>query len=128
MTRLRPWATGACFALLVAACEPETGNPGGSGGTSPTGGTTGTTGGTTSTGGRSTGGTSSPTGGTSPGTGGVMGTGGSSAANTLVTSASGAYWKTGTWTEVTSTATVTVNDATNYQTWDGFGGAFNEIK
>ncbi len=127
MTKLQPWTTGACFALLVAACEPETVNPGGSGGTSPTGGTTGTTGGMSSSGGRNTGGTNSPTGGTSPGTGGAMGTGGSSAANTLVTSASGAYWKVGTWTEVSSTATVTVNDATTYQTWDGFGGAFNEL-
>jgi glucosylceramidase len=44
-----------------------------------------------------------------------------------VTSASGAYWKTGTWTEVTSSATVTVNDGSTSQTWDGFGGAFNEL-
>jgi glucosylceramidase len=44
-----------------------------------------------------------------------------------VTSASGAYWKTGTWTEVTSTANVTVNDSSTAQTWEGFGGAFNEL-
>ncbi|HYQ18093.1 MAG TPA: glycoside hydrolase family 30 beta sandwich domain-containing protein [Polyangiaceae bacterium] len=45
----------------------------------------------------------------------------------LVTSATGAYWKTGTWTEAAGTATVTVNAATSFQTWDGFGGAFNEL-
>jgi len=44
----------------------------------------------------------------------------------LVTSASGAFWKTGTLTDSTSNATVTVNDANAYQTWEGFGGAFNE--
>jgi glucosylceramidase len=45
-----------------------------------------------------------------------------------VTSSSGAYWKTATWTEVTSgTADVTVNDGSPAQTWDGFGGAFNEL-
>jgi glucosylceramidase len=44
----------------------------------------------------------------------------------LVTSASGNYWKSGTWTEVTSNATVTVNDSSAAQTWEGFGGAFNE--
>jgi len=46
-----------------------------------------------------------------------------------VTSASGAYWNTSaTLTTVTSgTATVTVNDGTAAQKWDGFGGAFNEL-
>jgi len=47
--------------------------------------------------------------------------------NVLVTSASGAYWKTSTWTEATGAATVTVSAAKSYQTWDGFGGAFNEL-
>jgi glucosylceramidase len=47
----------------------------------------------------------------------------------LVTSASGAYWQTnGTLTTVTSgNATVTVNDGSPAQTWEGFGGAFNEL-
>ena len=49
------------------------------------------------------------------------------ASNVLVTSASGAFWKTATWTEATGTATVTVNATKTYQTWDGFGGAFNEL-
>jgi len=45
----------------------------------------------------------------------------------LVTSASGNYWKTGTLTESTATATVTVNDTSVGQKWDGCGGAFNEL-
>ena len=45
----------------------------------------------------------------------------------LVTSASGAYWKTdGMLTESTAAATVTINDTQAQQTWDGFGAAFNE--
>jgi glucosylceramidase len=45
----------------------------------------------------------------------------------LVTSASGAYWKTdGTVMDSTASATVTVNDTAG-QTWEGFGGAFNEL-
>lgn len=43
-----------------------------------------------------------------------------------MTSGNNTYWKTDTWTEVTASATVTVND-TPAQTWDGFGGAFNEM-
>src|SRR5580704_10400234 len=51
------------------------------------------------------------------------------AQTSLVTSAPGAYWNTSaTLTTVTSgTATVTVNDGTPAQKWDGFGGAFNEL-
>jgi glucosylceramidase len=46
----------------------------------------------------------------------------------LVTSAENNYWKEGTPTEVTTgTADVTVSDSTTYQTWDGFGGTFNEV-
>jgi len=49
-------------------------------------------------------------------------------ASTLVTSAPGAYWNTdGQLTEVTTgSASVTVDDASTAQTWEGFGGAFNE--
>ncbi|HEY5088706.1 MAG TPA: glucosylceramidase, partial [Polyangia bacterium] len=48
---------------------------------------------------------------------------------TLVTSAPGAYWNTeGQIAEVTSAnVDVTVNDASTAQTWEGFGGAFNEM-
>jgi glucosylceramidase len=55
--------------------------------------------------------------------------GGATPQPVLVTSAANAYWKTnGTLTTVTTgTATVTVNDGTAMQAWEGFGGAFNEI-
>jgi len=90
--------------------------------TTSSGGKVGATGGVSSTGGSQTGGVQG-TGGTttSPGTGGST-----TAASTLVTSASGNYWKSGTWTEVTTNATVTVDDTKASQTWEGFGGAFNE--
>ncbi len=123
----------------------QSGGSGGnaSGGTTAKGGTSGggaggsAAGGTTS----STGGSSTPSGGTTgPGgsqSGGATGAGGDSSpgsggtttpSTVLVTSASGAYWKTGTWTEVTSgSATVTVNDTSTAQNWEGFGGAFNEL-
>jgi len=73
----------------------------------------------------------------SGGSSGATGTGGSSSTGTggststgpiLITSALNAYWQTGTVTTVTSgTADVTVTDTTTYQTWDGFGGTFNEM-
>ena len=81
----------------------------------------GASGGALGTGGGQTGGVQGTGGTTNPGSGGAT-----TAANTLVTSASGSYWKSGTWTEVTSTATVTVDDTKASQTWEGFGGAFNE--
>jgi len=48
---------------------------------------------------------------------------------TLVTSAPGAYWNTdGQLTAVTDgKADVTVDDSATAQTWEGFGGAFNEL-
>ena len=109
----------------------------GSGGTTSSGGTSATGNGgslASRSGGASAGGTGGaapPSGGSlaGPGTRGTVspGTGGSSApASVLVTSAEGAYWKTASWTEVTSNATLVVSDGTTYQTWEGFGGAFNE--
>jgi glucosylceramidase len=49
--------------------------------------------------------------------------------STLVTSASGDYWNQAAKpTEATSVnADVTVNDSSTAQTWEGFGGAFNEM-
>jgi glucosylceramidase len=103
-------------------------NTSGGGAGSGTGGTTvltsgkgGALGGALGTGGSQTGGVPGTGGTTIPGSGGAT-----TAANTLVTSASGSYWKSGTWTEVTSSATVTVDDTKTSQTWEGFGGAFNE--
>jgi glucosylceramidase len=78
-----------------------------------------------------------PTGGAPGGNPGTGGSGGQPEAGgapstfvepQLVTSAQNAYWKVGTLTEVASgTAGVTVNDASTFQKWDGFGGTFNEV-
>ena len=63
------------------------------------------------------------------GTTGPAGTGGAAPTMLLVTSAPNAYWNTtGTLSVVTTgIADVTVNDATTMQTWEGFGGSFNEM-
>ena len=67
-------------------------------------------------------------GGTTGSGGSTTGTGGTAPAVPFAfTSAPGAYWKPGTLTTVTSTADMMVTDTTTYQTWDGFGGAFNEM-
>lgn len=92
---------------------------GGSGGSM--GGRTGETGGVLGTGGGNPAGGVQGTAGSPPGTGGSTTT-----SSLLVTSASGAYWQIGTMTTVTSSADITVKDQTTYQTWDGFGGTFNE--
>jgi glucosylceramidase len=93
------------------------------GGASGNGGKTGTNGGAPAVGGSQSGG-SQGTGGSAPGTGGTT-----VAELKLVTSSSSSYWKTdGSWTEVSSgTADVTVNDSSASQTWEGFGGCFNEM-
>jgi len=54
---------------------------------------------------------------------------GAAEALSLVTSAPGAYWKTDVQlTEVTdASADVTVDDTATAQTWEGFGGSFNEM-
>ena len=72
-----------------------------------------------------------------PGTAGAAGTTGTAgtagmlgSTPALVTSTPGAYWKTDAQlTDVTAsgTADVTVDDASAAQTWEGFGGAFNEM-
>jgi glucosylceramidase len=100
-------------------------NPGAGG--NAAGGAAGSSGASGAAGG-STGAGGTPAGGAT-GAGGSSSAGGATTASTvLVTSASGAYWKTGTWTEAASgTATVTVNDSSAAQKWDGFGGAFNEM-
>jgi glucosylceramidase len=119
--------TGGTTGSGGAAGAKGTGDTMGTGGTGGTGGTVGMTGGTTGSGGaagaKGTGGTTG-TGGTSTG-----GAGGSASAEPmLITSGQGAYWQTATWTVVTSgTADVTVNDTNTLQTWNGFGGTFNEM-
>jgi glucosylceramidase len=104
-------ASSSCVANVTTGTGGATAT-GGSGGSTGTGGSGGTpgTGGSTSTGG-------------TPGTGGAP-----PAQSSVVTSASGNYWKSATLTTVTSgTATVTVTDSSTAQTWEGFGGAFNEL-
>jgi glucosylceramidase len=125
-------ACGAGQSCVSGACVGGVGGSPGSGGVSggaggaTGGGTGGVTGG--ATGGVSGGGTGGVTGGA---TGGVSGGAGGAIVTQppLVTSAANAYWKTdGQWTVVTTgTADVTVNDASTQQTWEGFGGAFNEL-
>jgi len=116
-------STGATGGASSSGGSQNGGATGQAGGTPGSGGRTGATGGTSGTGGSQTGGVPGTGGATAPGTGGST-----TPATALVTSASGTYWKTdGTWTEVTSgTADVTVNDSSMAQTWQGFGGAFNE--
>jgi glucosylceramidase len=109
----------------------------GGGGTSGTGGAGGTTGGSGSAGtagmNQDSGSTGMGAGGTTGGSGGMAGSSADSGGTPvtlapLVTSATGAYWKTdGTLTDSTATAVVTVNDTAPAQKWDGFGGAFSEL-
>src|SRR5665213_593339 len=109
---------GTCIGITT------TGNGGVTGSVGMTG-----AGNTTGTGGAGGVGGATGTGGSATAMGGTTGTGGSPPAETvLVTSAQGAYWQTnGQLTTVASgTATVTVNDSSTAQTWEGFGGAFNE--
>jgi glucosylceramidase len=130
-----------------------TGGVQGTGGQSQVGGTGGRTsnaGGAPGAGGDASGGNATSTGGATGKGGGVAGAIGSGGATPaggsqgaggaaggasgpvtlppLVTSAPNAYWNTsGALTTVTSNADITVTDTTTYQTWDGFGGSFNEM-
>ncbi|HEY7372556.1 MAG TPA: glycoside hydrolase family 30 beta sandwich domain-containing protein [Polyangia bacterium] len=107
----------------------------GSGGSGTGGSGTGGSGtGGSGTGGSGTGGSSTGTGGRGGTTGaGGSGSGGSGTGGTtpagpkLITTTSSSPWTTGTITTATSgNANVTVNDGSTRQTWEGFGGAFNE--
>ncbi len=123
-----PGAAGAPGSAGVAGTS--TGGTTGTGGTSSTTGAAGTgAAGRGGIGGAASGGRAGSSAAGAGGHGGGAGAGGTASNGPqLVTSADGAYWKTGTCTATTTgTAEVTVNDATTYQTWDGFGGAFNEL-
>lgn len=105
------------------------------GGSAATGGAMSDTGGTKANGGSAaTGGTkanggSAATGGAAP-VGGSAATGGTSTVSTEPTgfTSTNNSWKSAPVTTATSgTADVTVNDASAGQTWEGFGGAFNEL-
>jgi glucosylceramidase len=99
---------------------------GGSGGVPQGGGGGSGFGGATGTGGSATGGTQ--------GSGGSSGTGGATSAQTAVytstngscVSGSGITWTPDAISTSTGNATVTVNDSSTAQTWEGFGGCFNE--
>ena len=131
--------TGGADSTAVTGGAPGTGGtpgPNTTGGRSTAGGASGVGGGS-GAGGTKTVGGGPTTGGAAAGganTGGRANTGGAAVGGAtaaqlqLVTSASGAYWvTTGTLSPVASgTATVTVNDSSAAQTWEGFGGAFNE--
>ena len=121
---------------LLFGCSDDAGTTDDNSGTPTSGSVTSTTGNVTSV----TTGTTSTTAGTSAGGSASAGAagqaGGSPAAGSgpvvvnlpdVVTSADGAFWKTGTLTPVTSgTADVTADDTALKQRWDGFGGTFNE--
>jgi glucosylceramidase len=151
MKKLTVSFASSCLVLAAAACSPTPGptdgaggapsSGGGSGGTGPgTGGALGSGGsGPQGTGGApplGTGGAGAGTGGSDPGgsggggnqgSGGTPGSGGAAAPEPeLVTSGMGAYWQVGELTEGGTSANVTVNTGTTYQTWHGFGGTFNE--
>jgi glucosylceramidase len=107
------------------------GGPAGNTGGSPAGNTggrsTGNTGGqAVTTGGAPNGGSGMATGGRA--TGGAA-AGGATTGPLLITSAQNDYFNTTKQATVVTSGTVdlTVNDATKYQRWDGFGGTFNEM-
>jgi glucosylceramidase len=104
---------------------PGSGSTSGTGGSDVNAGGTSTGGGATETGGANAGGSTGDGGGTS--TGG-NGTGGAPPVERpgLVTSGRDEFWKVGTLTAGTGTATVRVNASQTYQKWIGFGGTFNE--
>lgn len=109
------------LALSVMACSSESISLGdtsaGAAGTSPIG--VGTGGGGHANAQCSTG--------TAAGTAGAV-SGGGPMLPPLVTSTDGAYWQTnGTLTATTAAANVTILDTVTAQTWEGFGGAFNEL-
>ena len=105
----------------------------------PTGGTTGNPPGGSGSGGAAGGGAPGKGGaaggttvggaaGSTQGSGGSTGGGGSTTPPLVGYTSTNANWTAVTPTEVTSgTADVTVNDTSANQTWEGFGGAFNEI-
>ncbi|MBN2194766.1 MAG: glycoside hydrolase family 30 protein, partial [Polyangiaceae bacterium] len=101
------------------------GAPTGGGGGTPTGGVAGTGGGPP-TGGTSGSGGDQETGGGETGGAGTGGDGGDDPEPEVITSADGSWWQEGTVTRGTGNASITVNPATTYQTWIGWGGAFNE--
>src|SRR6188768_1906953 len=105
---------------------PVSGNVGGSGLAAAGGSSSGDAGRSGDAGGSASGGAEAAVGGSAPGGAGAPGL---PTLPEFVTSAANAYWNTtGQVTRLTSgTADLTVDEATKYQHWDGFGGCFNEM-
>jgi len=135
-----PCGTACCGSNQTCtnnACIDNTGTAGTSGGGGSTGPGTAGTGGGPGTGGSAGGTTGSAGASGTAGRGGTTGSGGSTggtggttpAGPKLITSGPSAYWNTTATiaTVTTGNALVTVNDGSARQTWEGFGGAFNEI-
>lgn len=131
----------SCSAGTCVTSPGDTGGRGG-GGDSGSGGAAGTagtpgTGGTSGDGGSAGSGGKAGSGGSGgngggAGSGGAAGSGGTGGSTlalpVLVTSAPSAYWKTdGQLAEASGNADITVNDTAIAQSWEGFGGAFNEM-
>ena len=118
-------ATAGSGSVGTAGAAPGGGGAGSTptaGAGNATAGAANSTGGTPATGG----------GGAPPAGGGAAGAAGAAGAVTgpataLVTSSASGYWMTGTFTDGTGTADVTVDDTMVAQNWDGFGAAFNEM-
>ena len=144
--------TGVFVALSLAGCGSKASSPlapgaSGAGGSSASGGgssggsSAGSFAGSSGSAGESTspgGGAGGDNGGAPSGGGGMAsggndtggaGTSGALLTAELVTSAENAYWNTaGQVTRpATGTADLNVDESTQYQRWDGFGGCFNEL-
>jgi glucosylceramidase len=120
-------ASGEGGSVASGAAGGPAGASGTSGGDTSTGGTAGAGGSNTagSAGSAGTGGSNTAG---NAGNGGTAGTGGGTLVSLLVTSAPGAYWVTnGTLADSTANANVLVDDTVAAQTWEGFGGTFNEL-
>ncbi len=134
MNRLSVPISSIWLALSLAACggseSPSTSEQGGSGANSSGGNAMGSTGASAAgnAGGSSVGGTGGGPIGNTGGQAGATG-GGISTGPLLITSGQNDYFNTTHQATVVTSGTVdlTVNDSTQYQRWDGFGGTFNEM-
>lgn len=117
--------TGVC---MFSACSSEKGHGGDTGiGGSQAGGSPGTGGATFGTGGAiDVGGTTGTPGCAVDGEAGALEAAGSSAMPIVVTSRKDCFWQRQLVTQVDDTPEISVNDGTEAQTWEGFGGAFTE--
>jgi glucosylceramidase len=118
-------ATGSGNGGAAGSGAGGSGNGGAAGNGSGGGGGGSVAGGSTGAGGSQNGGA---TGAGGAGSGGATSTGPAvyTSTNGSCVSGTSTTWTPGTITTSTGNATVTVNDSSASQTWEGFGGAFNE--